>query len=141
MKVTSRVLIVLLCFFLLGCSLINQAANDTSNEGLTIETNNSDPLIVAQKLMVNYLDHLKSDDIEESQRIKAYLINDVKIYSQNTSGFVFTANYSVQYVEEFAGSGNGTIAKDGWVLNKYQFFNVGHNKETYTIKDIATSPY
>ena len=88
MKVTSRVLIVLLCFFHLGCSLINQAANDTSNEGLTIETNNSDPLIVAQKLMVNYLDHLKSDDIEESQRIKAYLINDVKIYSQNTSGFL-----------------------------------------------------
>lgn len=140
MKMTNKVLVLLLCLLLLGCSNTKPSATTQNDDRITVESDNSDPLIVAQKLMVNYLDQFKTENVSVDQRLKAYSINDIKIYSQNTSGFVFTANYSVQYIEEFSGAGNGTISKDGWVLNKYQFFLVDGKERIFTIRDITTAP-
>lgn len=107
----------------------------TVKPGTNLET-------VARSLLEKYLKHYMENSIPEPERLKAFKIKEIKLQEKNDSGFVYTAEFSVQGVDENTSwvAGNGIVKNDGWIEDKYMFIKVAKKGNTYTMKEWGTSP-
>lgn len=134
-------LIILLSLILGGCSNVSDSTNATiptaKSDVISGTFEEYNTLDISKQLLVKYLEHKPNGT---DAQIIDYKISEVKIYSETSSEIVFTAKYSVQYDKNQAGSGNGILSENGWILDKFQFFKVTRNGKTYQIIDITTAP-
>lgn len=120
---------------------IQQNGNDfyqpsmTAKPGTNLET-------VARSLLEKYLKHYMENSIPEAERLKAFRIKEIKLQEKNDSGFVYTAEFSVQGVAKNTSwvAGNGIVKNDGWIEDKFMFIKVVQKGNTYTMKKWGTSP-
>ncbi|MDP2808322.1 MAG: hypothetical protein Q8O74_09340 [bacterium] len=98
---------------------------------------------IARLLFKDYLGHYKASNIDKSERLKAYKILAVKIIEEDTLGFIFTVDFSVQSFNESLvnwSAGNGRVSKNNWVVNKSNFVWVKKERNKYIVKEIGTGP-
>ncbi|EGW41085.1 hypothetical protein [Desulfosporosinus sp. OT] len=94
---------------------------------------------IAGEVFEKYLIHLKEQKTPESQRIKDYLINSIKIEKSNDMGFEFSVFYSIlPDSERYILAGNGDKGDDGWITGKFYFVDVSKSDKTYRITQLAT---
>jgi len=95
---------------------------------------------IASILLERYLQHYKSNDMSEYERLKDYKISEIIIKDKTNDGFIYTARFSVQGVIENTawGAGNGILNGQGWIEDKFVFVTVKHKDNTYTMIGWAT---
>jgi len=97
----------------------------------------------AQNLFSDYLDKYKNTDVSLNDRIKSYMINDIKIDTIEDNCFRFTVNYSVETFKDQNNNWTNWVAGNGkeegnWVKNKTNFVDVVKENGNYKIREMGT---
>lgn len=97
---------------------------------------------IAKQTIVDILEKNMGSDIPERQRLKDYKINNIKALNGDISYFGFSVDYSVQGAIENTDwvAGNGETGKNGWVLNKVQYYTLKKEGNSYKVESSGTSP-
>jgi hypothetical protein len=96
--------------------------------------------IIARKLFEAYLEK-KKKQFGPTSRITDYQINEVKVESETTDGFVFSVNFDVlpSNPNQYIFAGNGEVVGE-WIKERKWFVNVRRKGNIYEMISTSTSP-
>ena len=138
------IIVILIILMIMGCSSNNKnisssehMENDTSIEVMLSNDISLDE--IAKNLFEKYLMRLMKEQTPESQRIKDYLVDSIKIETSKDTGFEFSVFYSVlPDSKRYILTGSGIQGDNGWISGKYYLVKVSKRGNLYIITQLAT---
>lgn len=103
---------------------------------LPLDYEKGDLVKVAKELF-----RLRLEEYKRQGSLKKYELNYFSFWGDEPWGFLVAADYSVLPGSGDWVSGNGELAKDGWINNKYNFISVYRDGDSYVLgQNWSTSP-
>lgn len=115
----------------------NTKANEQYAPGILVDSPNINSLEKANIILANYFNHLKSEAVPDSLRIKDYKIKIIKIEKQTQNSLVFSVEYSVLPFDNYTPPSGKLKDNNGWYNNIFNHLSVYSKDNIYYIEDIS----
>lgn len=111
--------------------------NEQYAPGIFVDSPNINSIEKANIILVNYFEHLKSEAVTDSIRIKDYKIKLIRIEKQAENSIMFSVEYSVLPMGNYTPPSGKLKDDKGWYNNIYNYFSVYTKDNIYYIEDIS----